>query len=211
MSKLADLAHGWDDIEEAGVNSGIKIGLYGMKVKTVTDYPDKEYIELNVDFAVGEYKDRFAEIHKTVGPKWPAAGTFRRSYKDGALKFFKQMITAFEKSNEGYSFKDTKGDVQKLVGKIFVGVWERKEIPVVGDDGKPVVLVKMNDQIRSTESYKDGKIKVPTEEVVPLNKYEQGRFEEAYNEWAKENNKAPYGANTSATVNATVVDDDLPF
>ena len=206
MSKLRELAKkGWDEVEEAGTFKQLPIGVYPLKIVEVIDNPQEEFIEVLIDIVKGEYKDYFANLQTNEGV-WNWRGKFRKYYRDNTMSFFKGFITSIERSNEGYSFVQTEGDVQKLVGKYFYGVFEYQETTKVNDEGKPTVNVLLNDRIHDIPKFNEGKVPEPQEDYVkPLNDWGKDKFQENLIEWKKENKpKDEYVA-------ASTDDDDLPF
>lgn len=208
MSKWKDLVNKLEGVDESGEFKGLTIGVKPIRIIEVIDNDEKEYLEILFDIAAGPEKDFFT--NKSVNSTWDFNAKFYRSYKDSALSFFKSFITAVEKSNEGYSFAKTEGDVSKLVGKVLYATFENHEIPTVDDEGKPRVVVKINsNKLRSMEAFKEGKIKEPLEtDIVKMTSdYDLNKFKENYNEWVKENKPKE----TPVTKTETIISDDLPF
>ena len=118
----------WNDIQAAGNYDRPGPGGYVCVIKKVTDFPDKEYLELEVDIVEGEYKNYAADTAERAG-FWPLR--FRKSYKTKALGWFKAMITAIEETNSGYKWAwDEKSLVNKGIGIVF------QEEEYEGRDGK---------------------------------------------------------------------------
>lgn len=204
MSKLAKIAQNWDEIGNAGLTVGIK----PIRIVEVNDFENDEYIEILFDIAAGPEKDFFANKQKEDG-KWNGNGKFRKYYRDNTVRFFKAFITAVEKSNDGYNFAQTKGDVKQLTGKIVYGIFEKQETTMVGDDGKPVVLVKLNaDNLRSKQAFLNKEIEAPDENYIrPLNDWGKKQFEENL----KEAGVTPQQDEYVAADTVINVEDDLPF
>lgn len=112
MKEYADFAN------VSAIEEGRRLapGGYVCKITKVDDYPNKEYIKLEYDIAEGSYKGYWEENEESYG--W--RDSFIRSYKDSAIKFFKQFTLAVEASNPGYAWKwDEKSLVGKLIGLIL--------------------------------------------------------------------------------------------
>lgn len=170
----------YDNTEEAGTGfPKVEPGVYLCKVVQVEDVEDKQYMKIFFDIDKGKYQKQFAEMAKAFG-KYPNAGITYRSYKPSAYGFLKNFATAIEKSNAGYSFRATNGDFQSFVGKLFIGVFGEEEIPIPDDDGKPIVMTKLQ-TIRSTEAAANGEVKVP-EGVKKLNETQLKEFQAALEE-----------------------------
>lgn len=201
---LNNLAKKWDDIsDEVAKGPKIENKAYILKIVHVENFEKKEYLKIDFDFVDGELKDYFYEKSKDKLPALDFNGTIYRSYKETALTFFKQFITAVEKSNDGYSFVATNGDPQRLVGKRFVGVFGPTEIPLLDEnnDNKPVVMNKLRFE-RSIEALRNNKITIPTD-VKPLSSdYDLERYQELLAE--------VNGTTKQEPINYTS-DEDLPF
>lgn len=109
-------------------------GGYVMEINAVTNNPQKEQLEICLEFTDGNLKGYCANIKERFN-FWPARCT--KSYKDKALPFFKAFIEAVQASNEDTTglvigdFEDV--DETKLVGKaVGVVVGERE---YDGNDG----------------------------------------------------------------------------
>ena len=211
MSKLANLAQGWDNVEEAGTFESLPVGVYKLAIVEATDFPENDYIEFLVDIAEGPYRGFFTRINKN-STGWSPSATFRKYYSDKALPFFKGFITAVEKSNPSYNFKASQGNVTALKNKYVVGIFEKQQVPVVDENGQPKVYVQLNDRFRSIEALNEGKIEAPTEDDIKLlNDYGVKKFEEALVEWRnKKGIQAPQAAYHAAE-GSIIEDDDLPF
>lgn len=195
----------WDSIQEmqpGGFNNPVPGG-YLAVITRVEDKEDKEYLEIQWDYAAGPYQGANQETFSRAG-FWPTV--LRRSYKENALGFFKAFKTAVEESNPGYRFNDY--HVQELVGK-YVGVvtgleeYQKKN----GEIGQRLYVY----QTRSTEAVRAGDYTVP--ELKKM-KPQQG----AYPQPAASYGAPAYGAQPSyhqppAGSGFAEMDDDgdLPF
>jgi len=141
----------WDEVKEAGTFTPLPVGPQICKIIAVIDDTNKEYLKIEFDIADGEFKGTFAESEKQFG-EWPIQGTTWRSYKPTAYSFFKNFITAIEKSNPGYNWN---WDEQTLVKKFFVANFGEEEYE---DGGAVKVSIKCR-EFRSLQSFREGKIK----------------------------------------------------
>ena len=122
------------DVSAAGGNRPGPGG-YVVRIMRVTNQPDKQRIELEIDIDEGKYNGYYTDLYNRKG-FWGA--TFLKSYKESAFPFFKAFIETIQKCND-----DTTGlvvgdwediDETKLLGKKFGIVFGHKEY--VGNDGK---------------------------------------------------------------------------
>lgn len=211
MSKLANLAQGWDKVEEAGTFESIPVGVYKLAIVEATDFPENDYIEFLVDIAEGPFRGFFTKLNKN-STGWSPAATFRKYYSDKALPFFKGFITAVEKSNSNYNFKASQGNVTALKNKYIVGIFEKQQVPVVDENGQPKVYVQLNDRFRSIEALNEGKIEAPSEDDIKLlNAWGLEKFAEAKKEWEREKGIQAPQDTYHAAADAIISDDDLPF
>ena len=100
-----------NEVQEAQEFTKLAPGGYICEITCVEDFPEKEYLKIEYDIADGEFKDYFRSIYNNSG-YW--IGNFIKSYKNKALPFFKQFITAVERSNLRYKWDNNEG---KLMGK----------------------------------------------------------------------------------------------
>ncbi|MBQ7345357.1 MAG: hypothetical protein IJW45_04755 [Oscillospiraceae bacterium] len=103
----------WDEVQDEVKRAAP--GGYAVRIVRVEDNEQKEYLQVEWEFAEGELKGTNQETFNRFG-FWPMP--FFCSYKDKALRFFKGFKTAVEMSNRGYQFRN---DPQSLVGK-YLGV-----------------------------------------------------------------------------------------
>lgn len=105
----------------------------------------------------GMFKQRFDDVRKQrPDAKWPNGGMFRTGLmtRDGRTSgYFKGLITAVEKSNEGYSFKGAGCNEESLKGKL-VG-FNFGEEDYKGNDGKIRTSVKAAYAV-SVQTVRDG-------------------------------------------------------
>lgn len=160
----------YENVQDFSEVSRLPAGPQKCQILKVTDYPDKEYLAFEFDIVDGPFKGYFKSLaaNNTDG-KWPAHGTFIRSYKESALGFFKGTITAIEKTNAGYNFLATNWN-EKTLEKKWVVVNFREE-EYADENGEVKVSTKPY-EFRSVQSLKEGKIKVP--EIKRLEKSNMG-------------------------------------
>lgn len=100
----------WTNITaKQSVGGPLPSGGYVCTILRVEDIEDKDYLRIEFDITEGDYKDYFLQQSRTF---W--SGTFIRSYKQGALPYFKAFLDAVKDSNPGFD-EDHFEDPQKLV------------------------------------------------------------------------------------------------
>lgn len=107
------------EAKTGGGFSDVEPGGYICRIVGVTDFPEKEYLRVDLDIAAGEYKDYYAELEARAG-FWGC--TMYWSYKEANLGFFKGNIEAVQQSDRhGWVFdgKDEKSLVGRLVGAVL--------------------------------------------------------------------------------------------
>lgn len=145
----------WDAIEERqpGEYSNPIPGAYTAVIIGVNDIMDKEYLEIQWDFADGEYQGFNMDTYTRAG-FWPTL--LRRSYKTKALGYFKAFKTAVEKSNPGYRFDDR--NIQTLRDKrMGVILGEEEYQKKDGTVGQRLYVY----QVHSLDTIHDGNFTVP--------------------------------------------------
>jgi len=121
---------------------------------------EKEYgtlLRIGFDIAEGEYKDFYKlqfERKKKYNPdaKWP--GMYYQTVREDDLRYFKGFITSIEESNPGFKWD---WNEQKLVGKLFGGVFGEEEFETDSGDIKVAIKCRF---IRSIEAVRKG-VKIP--------------------------------------------------
>ena len=96
----------------------IEPGGYICRIMMVEDFPEKEYLRVDMDIATGEYKDYYKDLAARAG-FWGCTQYW--SYKENNKSYFKGNIDAVEKSNTDFRFNDQREkDLEgKLVGAVF--------------------------------------------------------------------------------------------
>lgn len=128
-------------------------GAYIAVIHGVEDKEDKEYLEIQWDFAEGEYAGNNQETYARAG-FWPTL--LRRSYKKKAEGFFKAFYTNVERSNMGYVFDPR--NLNGLVGKYFGVVLGEEEYRKKNGEISTRLYVA---QVKSISAIHDGDFKVP--------------------------------------------------
>jgi len=180
---------GYEQVTEAGEVRKLPAGIYGLIITDATDVPDRQYLNINLDIAKGEFKDYF----KVIGCN------YIRSYKTNALPFFKAFITAVEKSNSNYKWD---WNEKSLIGKNVVGVFGEEEY--VANDGSVKVRVVLKD-VRSLQAFKEGTLKVPE-----LKKLSPEEIEERMKQLQPISSEILQPVEEVKT-ESVITDDDLPF
>jgi hypothetical protein len=95
---------GYDNAMEnqGGEFERLPAGGYVCGIRSVTDFPGKQYLKIEFDILEGQYRGWYTGIFKRT-TSW--YGNFIRSYKDSAAGFFKGFITAIKESNPGYAWE----------------------------------------------------------------------------------------------------------
>lgn len=167
-------------VNEAGEFKKLPAGIYGVKITNVVDVPDREYLEIYCDIVKGEYAAYFKTL---VDNGLRDTSKHIRSYKTGALPFFKAFITAIEKTNAGYHWN---WDEKTLIGKNVMAVFGEEEY--LDKDGNVKVSTTLV-EFRSLEAFQAGKIKIPDLKKLPQTE----------------------AVNTPTLEPVPLIDDDLPF
>lgn len=141
-----------DNVKAAGEYEKLPPGGYICGIVNVRHDIPKQYIEIFYDIADGAYKNYWRNAESGMG-FW--GGSFKRSYKEKALPFFKAFIEAIERSNPDYRWD---GDESKLKGKwIGLVIGEEEYINKYGD----LKVKHCVDKARAVEDIKAGDYKVP--------------------------------------------------
>jgi hypothetical protein len=106
----------WDTVEENVDFPKPKPGGYIARIIRVEDNEDREYLQIEWDFAQKPLAGYNRSIYEKFD-RWPYI--LRRSYKESALGFFKAFKTALENSNPNYHFSEDR--IHDMEGK-YIGV-----------------------------------------------------------------------------------------
>ena len=104
---------GYNEAVASGSYTRLPAGGYIIKITSVTDQDDKQYLKIIFDIAEGPEKDRFKD------EQYESRHAFVRSYKESALGMFKAFIKAVDATNgTDFDSRIEKGFPEKeLVGK----------------------------------------------------------------------------------------------
>ena len=153
----------FDAAEEAQEFKRLGIGGYVCTITAAADVPIAEsgkgdYLKLEYDIAEGEFKNYYTDLFNNKN-FW--GGNFIRSYKQGALPFFKAFVTALENSNGNYTFD---WNEKNLVGKKIGLVLAEEEYPANDGNIKTRLYVC---QTRSVDVIRKGDFKIPDKKCLP--------------------------------------------
>lgn len=143
----------WNNVQESEEFSYPTPGGYIGQIVSVTDLEDKEYLQIDWEFAEGQFKGANLGTWKRKN-FWPYQ--LRRSYKETALGFFKAFKTQLEESNPGYFFDEM--NLQAMRGK-FIGIILGEE-EYRANDGKVKTRLSVVNT-RSVQAIREGDYKVP--------------------------------------------------
>lgn len=160
----------WNTVEEAKGFEKLPAGGYVCGITSVEDVEASEYLKFEFDIAEGEFKNYYRELYESKN-FW--GGKFIKSYKEKARGFFKKMLTAFEKSNPGFTFNND----EKTLKRKFIGLVIGYEEYVKNDDtiGERITVV----DFLPVEDIRSGKFEVPKlKEIAKPRAIDSGSFEE---------------------------------
>ena len=135
-------------------------GGYILEIVNVTDVPYNaqtgkgDYLKIDYDIAVGDFKGYYTSQNERFGGKWFA--NVIKSYKEKALGMFKHFTNCIEESNPGF-----KWDWQeyKLIGCRFGATLQEEEY--LNNEGEVRTRLIVKD-IKTVKQIMDGDFKVPT-------------------------------------------------
>ena len=108
---------GYNDAQASGAYTRLPAGGYVIKITSVEDVPDKQYLKIVFDIAEGPEKGRFKDEEQDY------RHSFVRSYKEKALGMFKAFIQAVDASEEtNYNDFIEKGFDEKSLKSCRLGV-----------------------------------------------------------------------------------------
>ena len=154
----------WKEIEGAKPFELLPAGGYICQILRVEDKEDKEYLSIEFDIAEGPYTDHF--VNQASGLQfWP--GTFIKSYKQSAQRFFKSMLTAIEESNQNFKADEFTNNPLELENKrIGLVIGHEKYWNQRGEE-KTRINVALT---LSVQSIRNGDYKIPDLKVNEYNK-----------------------------------------
>lgn len=154
-----------------------------------------DMLVLALDIAEGDYKEfykkQYDERAKTATPDKPAKypnNAVLRAVLQGEnwINRFKGIITAIENSNEGFNWKNCKGDETKLKDLIVGAIFREEEYEKL--DGSIGTSVKIY-QLRSVNKIRNGEYTTPEIKKLP----EKGEaFEDFINSVDNDNDDLPF-------------------
>ena len=134
-------------------------------------------LRIAFDIAEGEktgYVKRLFEKRKEsfTDAKYPNIGMYYQTIRDDetSLKYFKGFTTAIEKSNNGFKWD---WDEQKLVGKLFGGIFGQEEYESQGE----IKLATKCRFVRSVEQIREGNFKIPDIKKLKKSNSNYGDFQ----------------------------------
>lgn len=140
-------------------------GGYILKIVNVTDVPYNaqtgkgDYLKIDYDIAVGDFKGYYAAQNKRFGGgKWYA--NVIKSYKEKALGMFKHFTNCIEESNPGFKWN---WQEDKLIGCRFGATLQEEEY--LNNEGEVRTKLVVKD-IKTVKQIMDGDFKVPTTKKI---------------------------------------------
>lgn len=129
-------------------------GAYRCIIKKVEDKEQngKPYLEVEYDFADGEFKDYATDLCEKFG-FW--ALHTRLYYSEKAMGIFKRNMKCIESANGGFTFN---GNENALVGKCFYALVQTEEY--VKQNGKTGTRYNVTDFL-TADDFKNGDYKIP--------------------------------------------------
>lgn len=114
----------WTEVNAAVPGGGMRLpaGGYVIKIQSVNDNANQEYLEITYDIAEGEYAGHYADAES-----WKH--TFRRYYSDKAEAFFAQFLQALAASNANFDLAawSKTGNPYELEGLILGSIWQNEK------------------------------------------------------------------------------------
>lgn len=135
-------------------------GGYVLEIVAVTDVPYNaqtgkgDYLKIDYDIAVGDFKGYYTAQNERFGGKWFA--NVIKSYKEKALGMFKHFTNCVEESNPGFKWNWREQD---LVGCRFGATLQEEEYEKNDGSVGTRLIVK---NIKTVKQIMDGEFKVPT-------------------------------------------------
>jgi len=160
----------WDNVQELGERKPLPLGAYVCKVRQVR-VQDNSYgsqLALLFDIAEGEYAGYYHkdfEANTNADKKWRGLMRVWLPKDDGSDKdeltksLFKGFVTAFERSNPGYTFD---WNENSLVGKTIGVLYRNEEWDYNGKHGWAVRPFKAI----SADTVRDGSYTIPKEKPL---------------------------------------------
>ena len=146
----------WNSIQSSGDGgfTPLPAGPYVARITSMTDNPEKEYVEVVFDIAEGEHAGYYSD---DWGKEHPYAHHFFMSYKESALGMLKGRLEAIQASNPGFDpFAAWDAGRVDMFANRLVGINIQEE--EYERDGE--VKTRMNVcQVVDAQRVRDGKVK----------------------------------------------------
>ena len=145
----------FDFNDVSSISTGYKgpgAGGYVATIVTAVDNPDKQYLQLGLDIAEGEFAGYYKDLFERAG-FWGLNSY--RSYKPKARGFFKAFIEAVEKSNDNFTWNWYETELINLTVGIIIGLED-----YIGNDGKIKTRPRVTDFVPVVD-IKDGNFTIP--------------------------------------------------
>lgn len=154
----------WGDVTASGDGDFKRLepGPYVAKVVTMTDKPEKEYVELVYDIAEGPRAGFYSD---DWGLQHPYAHHVFLSYKDKALGMLKGRLEAIQASNPGFDpfAAWDAGRLDMFAGRIFgINIQEEEYERSDGENGTRLNVC----QVVPAQDVRDGKVKTRSKKTL---------------------------------------------
>ncbi len=157
----------WAEVEEAKDYERVTAGGYVCRIVKVEDVPQKQYLRVYADVIEGEFANIGFNQQNRTGQDWGFI-QFIRSYKPTARGFFKQLLSALEKSNNGRFTANTfDGNESKMVMMQLGLVLGEEEYLTQKGEKRIRTYVK---DLTTPEAIRKGDFKVPALKMLPEEK-----------------------------------------
>lgn len=154
----------WGDVTASGDEDFERLepGPYVAKVVTMTDKPEKEYVELVYDIAEGPRASFYSD---NWGLQHPYAHHVFLSYKDTALGMLKGRLEAIQASNPGFDpfAAWDAGRLDMFAGRVF-GI-NLQEEEYERNDGKTGTRLSVC-QVVPAQNVRDGKVRARAKKTL---------------------------------------------
>lgn len=148
----------WAEVEEVKDYAKLVAGGYVCRIVKVEDVADKQYLKVFADVTEGEFANFGLNQQNRTGQDWGFI-QYIRSYKPAARGFFKQFLSALEKSNSGrFSANAFDGNENKMI-MMQIGIVLGEEEYITQKGEKRIrTYVK---ELTTPEAIRTGDFKVP--------------------------------------------------
>lgn len=153
----------WAEVEETKDYERVTAGGYVCRIVKVEDVPSKQYLRVYADVSEGEFANIGLNQQSRTGQDWGFI-QFIRSYKPTARGFFKQLLSALEKSNAGrFSANSFDGNENKMV-MLQIGLVLGEE-EYLTQKGEKRIRTYVKD-LTTPEAIRKGDFKVPALKIL---------------------------------------------